>query len=426
MNSQGEKRQAGISFIMIMIFIDIFSIGIIIPVLPELVKEFAGGSTSLAGLYVGIIGAAYSLMQFLFAPVLGALSDRFGRRPVLLISMFGLGIDFLVQGFAPSITWLFIGRLFAGIMGASVSTANAYIADISTPKTRAQNFGLVGVMFGLGSIFGPALGGLLGSVHIRLPFFAAAGLAILNGLYGYFILPESLPVEKRSSFSLSKAHPFQTIAQLRSYPIIAGLAVAFVFSSLAHRGLENVWVLSTGYRYGWDEFDNGLTLGLVGVMAALVQGFLVKPAIAAWGERRTIEIGFLISTIAFLGYGLASQGWMVLCILVFGAFGGIAGPAIQCIIADQVDSSDQGKIQGALTSLISLTNIFAPLLFTAGLFSYFTSDRAVMKLPGAPFYVGAILLAIAFVIVVRVFVRFPKLETKAKTTQENEGEEDSN
>ena len=412
MNLQGEKRQAAIPFIMIMLFIDILSIGVIIPVLPELVKEFAGGSTSLAGVYVGVIGAAYSLMQFLFAPILGALSDRYGRRPVLLISMFGLGIDFLVLGFAPNITWLFFGRLFAGIMGASISTANAYIADISTAQTRARNFGLVGVMFGLGFIFGPALGGLLGSVHLRMPFFVAVGLAIINGLYGYFILPESLPMDQRSSFTISKANPFRTISRLRAYPVIAGLAIAFVFSSLAHRGLENVWVLATSYRYGWDEFDNGLTLGLVGVMAAVVQGLLLKPTIAAFGERKTIQLGLLISTITFAAYGLASQGWMVLCIIVFGSFGGIAGPAIQCLVAANVDSSDQGKVQGALTSLVSLTNIVAPLLFTAGLFSYFTSEKAVVQLPGAPFFLGAVFLAISYIIVVKVFARFPAKQSK--------------
>lgn len=407
MESTGEKRPAAMAFILLTLFIDILGIGIIIPVLPELIKQFAGGSTTMASIYVGIIAASYSLMQFLCAPILGALSDRYGRRPVILASLFGLGIDFLIQGFATSLVWLFIGRLFAGILGASFTTANAYIADVSTPETRARNFGLVGVMFGLGFICGPALGGLLGGIHLRLPFFVSAGLALINWLYGYFVLPESLPQEHRSSFTLAKANPFGTLRRLRGYPLVAGLAAAFVCMSLAQRGLENVWVLYTGFRYAWDEQTNGLMLGLVGLMATLVQGLLVRPVIRRFGERGTVMFGLGISAVAFLCYGAASQGWMIPCIIVFGSFGGVTGPAIQSIVADRVDPSDQGKIQGALTSLISLTNIVAPLFFTAGLFSYFTSESALFALPGAPFFVGSVLLALALVIARRVFQRIP-------------------
>jgi len=407
MESAGEKRPAAMAFILITLFIDILGIGIIIPVLPELIKQFAGGSTAMAGWYVGIIAAAYSLMQFIFAPILGALSDRFGRRPVILASLFGLGIDFLVQGFAPSILWLFVGRLLAGILGASFTTANAYIADVSTPETRARNFGLVGVMFGLGFICGPALGGLLGGIHLRLPFFVSAGLALVNWLYGFFVLPESLPAEHRSSFTLAKANPFGTLKRLRGYPMVAGLAAAFVCMSLAQRGLENVWVLYTGFRYEWGEQTNGLMLGLVGLMATLVQGLLVRPLIIRFGERGTVIFGLVISAIAFLCYGSAAYGWMVPCIIIFGSLGGVTGPAIQSIVAGSVDPSEQGKIQGALTSLMSLTNNIAPLFFTAGLFSYFTSEEALFELPGAPFFVGSILLVAALVIVRRVFARIP-------------------
>jgi DHA1 family tetracycline resistance protein-like MFS transporter len=324
---------------------------------------------------------------------------------VILASLFGLGIDFLVQGLAPNVGWLFVGRVIAGIMGASVTTVSAYIADVSTPEHRARNFGLIGVMFGLGFICGPALGGLLGSIHLRMPFFVSAGLALLNWLYGFFILPESLPVERRSPLVLSKANPLGTLQRLRAYPIVSGLAAAFVCMSLAQRGLENVWVLYTGFRYGWDERTNGLVLALVGLMAALVQGLLVRHVVRQLGERRTVVVGMAISTTAFLGYGLASQGWMVPFIIVFGSFGGLTGPAIQSIVAGSVDPSDQGKIQGALTSLMSLTNIVAPLLFTAGLFSYFTSEQAVFHLPGAPFFVGSALLLSALLIVRRVFQR---------------------
>jgi DHA1 family tetracycline resistance protein-like MFS transporter len=287
----------------------------------------------------------------------------------------------------------------AGIMGASFTTANAYIADVSTAADRARNFGLIGVMFGLGFIFGPALGGLLGGVHLRLPFFAAAGLALVNWLYGYFVLPESLAPEHRSELSWRKANAWGSM--------VAGLAVAFVLVALAQRGLENVWVLYTGHRYGWDERINGFTLAFVGVMTALVQGLLVRPAIARLGERRCIVVGLSFSTLALLGYGLATEGWMLLAIVVVGSLGGLAGPAIQGMVAGSVGPSDQGKVQGALTALVSLTAIVAPLVFTAGLFSYFTSEQAAFHLPGAPFFLGSILCLAALLWLVALFRRLP-------------------
>lgn len=404
-------RKAAIAFILVTLFIDILGIGIIVPVLPELVKEFVGGSTSLAGRYVGVIAASYATMQFFFAPILGALSDRFGRRPILLASLFGLGVDFLIQGFAPNIWWLFVGRVLAGIMGASFTTANAYIADISKPEDRARNFGLIGAMFGLGFIFGPAIGGMLGGISLRLPFFVSAGLALVNWLYGFFILPESLSPENRSAFSWRKANPWGSIRYLRTYPLVAGLAVAFVMTTLAHRGLENVWVLYTGYRYGWDERINGLTLALVGLMATLVQGLLVRPVIKRLGARRCVRYALVVLTFSMLGYGLASEGWMVLVIIVVGSLAGLSGPAIQSMVAGAVSVSDQGKVQGALTSLMSLTAIAAPLIFTAGLFSHFTSPNVPVHLPGAPFFLGALLCLGAFFWVVRLFRRIPAAES---------------
>lgn len=416
MNDNSAKRPAAMAFILITLFIDILGIGIVIPVLPALIKEFAAQRGFLdkfisgdpASFYVGIIGASYALMQFLFAPVLGALSDRFGRRPILLASLFGLGIDLIIQGLAPNIGWLFAGRLIAGIMGASITTAHAYIADISTADNRAQNFGLAGVMFGLGFIFGPALGGLLGEVNLRLPFFVSAALALVNWIYGYFVLPESLPLENRSPFELRRANPFGTLRLLREYPLVSGLSKAFVCQSLAQRGLENVWVLYTMFLFSWGEMKNGLVLGLVGVMAVIVQGGLVRPVIKRFGERRSVIFGLAVSTITFAGYGLATQEWMILLFIVFGAFAGITGPAIQSIVAGSVSPSDQGKIQGALASLVSLTNIVAPLLFTTGIFNYFTSLHSPIQLAGAPFLVGSILLFIALLIIDRVFRRLPE------------------
>ncbi len=393
------------AFILVTLVIDILGIGLIIPVLPELVKEFVGGDSALAGRYVGVIGASYALMQFFCAPILGALSDRFGRRPILLIALLGLGVDYVIIGFAPTIAWLFVGRIIAGVMGASITTANAYIADVSTPENRARNFGLMGVAFGVGFIFGPALGGLLGGIHLRLPFFVAAGLSLLNFLYGFFILPESLTPENRSGFSWRKAHPWGSIRNLKAYPVVAGLAVAFVFLSLAQRGLETVWVLFTSHKFGWDPRTNGLALALVGVMAALVQGLLVGPAVTHLGERRCVLLGLVVSTLSFAAYGLASRGWVLLAIIVFGSIGGIAGPAIQGMVAGAVSPSDQGKVQGALTSLTSATSIVAPLIFSAGLFSYFTSKDAIVELPGAPFLLGSVLILVALVLLVRLFRR---------------------
>ena len=395
------------AFILVTLFIDILGIGIIVPILPVLIREFLGGNNAQAAVYYGVIISTYATMQFLCAPVLGALSDRYGRRPVILVSLFGLGTDYLIQGWAPSIGWLFLGRIIAGIMGASIPTANAYIADVSTPQTRAQNFGFVGAAFGLGFIFGPVLGGLLGAISLRLPFFVAAGLALVNWLYGFFVLPESLAPEHRSTVSWRKMNPLASLRRLGTYPLVAGLAVAFLFATMAQRGLENVWILYTGFRYGWDLLTNGLTLGLVGVMAVLVQGLLIKPIVARIGERRSITLGLTVSTLAFLAYGLASQGWMVPVVIVFGALAGVALPTIQGLVAGTVLPSEQGKIHAAFTSLTSLTAIFSPLIFTAGLFSFFTSAAAPVILPGAPFFLGSLLFLVSLGLLVRLFRRLP-------------------
>ncbi len=397
------RRKAGVSFILAVILLDMLGVGLIIPILPELIEQFMGGDTSSAARMLGVIASCYAVAQFVFAPILGALSDRFGRRRVLLLSMFGLGVDYLIMGFAPTVAWLFVGRLVAGMMGASITTANAYIADISTPETRARNYGLINVAFGIGFMLGPSLGGLLGSVDLRLPFFVAAGLCLLNSIYGLFVLPESLAPENRSAFSLRNANPVSSLSNLRAYPLVASLAAAFVLLALAQRGLETCWVLYTGYRYGWNEIQNGLALTAVGVSAALVQGLLVRHAVAWLGERKAVLIGFGIGTLAFAGYGLASRGWILITVIVIGSLGGIAGPAVQGLIAGTVAPHDQGKVQGALTSLMSLSSIAAPLVFTAGLFSYFTSDAAPFELPGAPLLAGSILMAVAMLMLIRTF-----------------------
>ena len=412
-----EKRRAAVVFILITLFIDILGIGIIIPILPELIKEFSGGSTSEASRWVGLISMTYAVMQFVFAPILGSLSDRFGRRPVILLSLFGLGIDYVIMGMAPSLAWLFAGRVVAGIFGASFTTANAYIADVSNAETRARNFGFVGVAFGLGFITGPALGGLLGGIDLRLPFFVSAGLCLVNWLYGFFVLPESLAPENRSAMTLAKLNPLGSIGHLRSYPIVGGLAASFVCFGFAQRGLENVWVLYTGHRYGWDETANGLALALVGICAVIVQGMLVRPVVKWLGERRAIVFGLGMGVFSFTAYGLASQGWMLLVVIVVGSLGGVAGPAIQGLVAGSVSPSDQGRVQGALAALQSVTSIFAPLIYTAGLFAFFTSERAPFELPGAPFFLGALCILLGVVLVTRTFRRFPPEQPPA-TPQE--------
>jgi DHA1 family tetracycline resistance protein-like MFS transporter len=339
-------------------------------------------------------------MQFLFAPVLGALSDRFGRRPVLLVSLFGAGIDYLVMGLAPDLAWLFAARLIAGLTAANITVANAYIADISAPAERAKRYGLVGAAFGLGFIVAPAVGGLLGSIDLRLPFFAAAAVVLLNWLYGYFVLPESLPRERRRPFRLRQANPVGSVGRLRTYPGVAGLAVVVVVSNMAYLVLQSVWVLYTTLRFGWGPLENGLALTFLGVLTALVQGLGIRPLLDRLGERKAIVLGLVSSVASFTLYALVPLGWMMLPVMVVGSLGGIAGPALQGLISRSVSDAEQGSVQGALGSLGSLAAIVSPLLATA-LFAAFTGPTAPVYLPGAPFLFGALMLALAIGLALR-------------------------
>lgn len=395
-----QNRKAGMQFILITVLLDMIGIGLIIPVLPSLVTTMYGGDISDGSFIFGWFVASYALMQFVFAPILGKLSDQFGRRPIILISLFGAGLDYLFMAFAPNLKWLFVGRVISGITGANISAANAYIADVSTPEDRAKNFGLLGACFGVGFIIGPALGGLLGNYGFRLPFIVAACLNLLNWLYGFFVLPESHAEENRRAFDWKTANPFAALSQLGKYPVVLGLTATIALERLAHDTLPATWVLYTTYRFNWTARDNGLSLALVGIMFALVSGGLTGRIVGWLGERRAIIYGLMIGSITFAIYGLSTRGWMLYAGIIFGSIGGIAGPAIQSVITRMVSATEQGAVQGIIASIQSIVAILGPLMAT-NLFGYFTSAAAPVKLPGAAFLAASVLVAIAALMAIR-------------------------
>jgi MFS transporter, DHA1 family, tetracycline resistance protein len=385
-----NSKPAALGFIFVTLLIDVTGFGIIIPVVPDLITELIHGDLSLASTYGGWLMGAYAVMQFLFAPVLGNLSDRYGRRPVLLFSLFGFGVDYVFTAFAPSISWLFVGRIVAGITGASMTTAMAYIADVSPPEKRAQNFGLVGAAFGLGFIIGPVIGGLLGTFGTSMPFFVAAGLTFLNWIYGYFILPESLSKEHRRPFEWKRANPVGSLMQIKKYPALIGLISSFVLIYLAAHAVQSTWTYYNMEKFGWHKKEVGISLGIVGAMVALVQGVLIKKTIPVLGQAKSVYTGLVLYSIGMLLFGLATQGWMMYAFTVVYCLGGIAGPALQGIMSGQVPPTEQGELQGTLNSFISLTTIIGPLMMT-NLFAYFTNKNTPIRFPGAPFIAGAIL-----------------------------------
>lgn len=384
-------RRAAIAFIFVTVVIDVLAMGIVIPVLPRLVEAFEGGDTARAAETFGVFGTAWGLMQFIFMPLIGALSDRFGRRPVILISCFGLGIDFFVMALAPTLGWLFVGRIVSGITASGFATAFAYIADVTPPEKRAAGFGMVGAAFGLGFVIGPALGGTLGEIDPRLPFRVAGALAIVNACYGFFVLPESLPPEKRAAFSWKKANPVGSLVLLRSHPELSGLAVSHFLMQLAHVVLPSVTVLYMGYRYGWSALQVGLTLAAVGICSMIVQGGLVRPVVARMGERRALALGLFFGAVGFSWYGLASTGAWFLAGVPLMALWGFANPSLQALMTRRVSHSEQGQLQGANSSLTALAGIFGPSIFSQ-LFSSFIGPHAAAQVPGAPFLAAASML----------------------------------
>jgi MFS transporter, DHA1 family, tetracycline resistance protein len=392
------RRNAALIFIFVTVLIDVLSFGVIIPVLPHLVQDFVGGSIASAAYWVGIFGTVFAAIQFVSSPIQGALSDRFGRRPVILLSCLGLGLDFIFMALANSLPWLMIGRIISGIASASFTTANAYIADITPPDQRAKAFGMIGAAFGVGFIIGPLIGGFLGDLHLRLPFWFAAGLALLNFLYGWFVLPESLPKEKRATrFDWSHANPFGSVMLLKSYPQVFGLAAVVLLANLAHYIYPSVFVLFADYRYQWGPREVAWVLAMVGVCSVIVQAGLIGPLVKRMGERRALLFGLACGVIGFLIYGFAGLGWVFLIGIPISALWGVAGPATQALITRQVGADVQGRIQGALMSLVSLAGIVGPMLF-AGTFALFIGEHAPAKLPGAPWLLAAILLAGAWLV----------------------------
>ena len=401
-----RTQRAGLAFIIVTIFLDMLGLGIVFPILPQLIASFMNGNVSAAAQYYGYFIAVFAAMQFLFSPVLGALSDQYGRRPILLLSLLGAGLDYILLAFAPTLALLFVGRVIAGVTSASLTAANAYIADVSPPEKRAQNFGVVGAAFGLGFIIGPLLGGVFGAWGPRVPFMAAGLLTLLNWLYGFFVLPESLAPENRRPFSWRKANPLASLGALARYPVVLSLTATTICTNLAGLSLQSTWVLYTTYRFGWATFDVGLSLAVVGVMAVAVQAVLMRAILPRFGDRRILLFALVNSAIGFLLYGLATQGWMMYAILIGTSLSFLAQPAAQGLISNAVRPDEQGAVQGALTSVLSLTAVVGPLIATA-VFSYFTSPEQTLKLPGAAFFLGSALTFLGLILAVRTFARYP-------------------
>lgn len=396
------NRPAAIGFIFITLLIDVIGWGLIIPVMPKLISELKGIAVNEASSYGALLLSVYAITQFIFAPIIGNLSDRFGRRPVLLSSLIGFGIDYIFLALAPSYGWLFAGRIVAGITGASITTAAAYIADVSTIETRAKNFGMIGAAFGLGFIIGPALGGLLASFGTRAPFYAAACLCLLNALYGYFILPESLSKENRRPFSWKKANPFGSLQFLYKTPGIAGLSVCYFLIYLAAQAVQGNWNFFTIYRFGWTEGMVGISLAVVGVLVGVVQGGLTRVINPKLGDEKSIYLGLFLYAVGLILFGFANQGWMMFVFLIPYCLGGIAGPSLQSVMAGNISANEQGALQGALTGLMSITTIIGPLIMN-NLFQYFTTDKAPFYFPGISFILAGFFMLSSLVIAYKVF-----------------------
>jgi MFS transporter, DHA1 family, tetracycline resistance protein len=399
-----KSKQSGMGFIFITMLIDVMGWGLIIPVMADLIAELKHIPVNEASTYGAILLSVFAVMQFLFAPVIGNLSDKYGRRPILLISLLGFCVDYIVLALAPTYGWLFLGRVVAGLTGASFTTASAYIADISNNENRAKNFGMIGAAFGLGFVLGPALGGFLATWGIRAPFYAAAALCLLNFLYGYFLLPESLDKEHRRQFEWKRANPFGSLKFLVKHPEIGELAICFFLIYLGAQSVQGNWNFFTIYRFNWTEKMVGISLAIVGVLVGAVQAGLTRVINPRIGDEKSIYLGLSLYTVGLVLFAVATETWMMFAFLVPYCLGGICGPSLQSVIAAHVPSNQQGELQGALTSLMSVTTIIGPLIMNST-FSYFTSNRAPFHLPGVHFLIGAVCMLSSLILTYYVLSR---------------------
>jgi MFS transporter, DHA1 family, tetracycline resistance protein len=391
-----RRQRASVVFVLITLFIDVLGMGLVIPILPRLVQNLLGGEAAEASFVFGLLVSIYAVMQFFCAPVLGALSDRFGRRPVILLALAGLACDYVLLSMAPNIWWLVVGRIVAGACGATFTPAGAYIADVSPPEKRAANFGLLGVAFGLGFIAGPALGGFLGATSLRLPFVVCAALTFVNFLFGLLVMPESLRPENRRHINFGQMNPVGAVKAVWRYRGVAAMVPVFAAAQLAQQGMQTVWVPYTTYRFNWDVAGVGLSLAIVGLLFAFSQGVLVRPMVARFGERATLLGSLVVATLGMVLFGLASQGWMMYAVTALYCVGlGLLNPSVQGLMSRTVPANEQGLLQGAMTSVMTGAAILGPLL-ASGSFALFISPAAPVQLPGAPFFLGSALCACAF------------------------------
>ncbi|MGV6801791.1 MAG: TCR/Tet family MFS transporter [bacterium] len=414
-----RQSKNALGFLFITVLLDLIGIGIIIPVMPELLATLTGLSNSEVTIRGGYLLFVYAVMQFFMSPILGGISDRFGRRPVLLLSLLGYAFDFLLMAVAPTYWWLFLGRALAGAFAATHATANAYIADITPPEKRAANYGLLGAAFGIGFILGPIIGGILGEHNVRYPFFAASALAFLNVTYGFFFLPESLAVEKRRKFDLKRANPLGSFRQVAKHPIVLGVIFTFMLMQLAHNAFPSIWSYFAVEKFGWSPAPISWSLAFVGLVAAFTQGFLVRLMIPKLGERKAVWLGMSVSIIQFLGIAFYSpSGFWVYFWILMGAFGGFMMPAMQGLMSRATPPNAQGELQGAIASSMSITMLISPLFMT-GIFRHFTKEGGDIYFPGAPFFAGAILLSLAAIVFA---ITLSKVELQPKDSQADKSE----
>ncbi|WP_372370998.1 TCR/Tet family MFS transporter [Candidatus Uabimicrobium sp. HlEnr_7] len=395
-----HNKQA-LYFVFITVLLDAIGIGIIIPVMPKLIVELTGQGLSYAAIYGGWLLFIYSLMQFFCAPILGNLSDCYGRRPVLLFSLVSLSINYAIMSFAPNLYWLFLGRLFTGIAGATYGTAAAYVADVSSPKERAQNFGLIGAAFGVGFIVGPALGGILGEYGTRIPFYCSSVLALLVAIYGFFVAPETLTKERRRPFLWKRANPIGALLSMKQFPIVSGLLIVLFVAQIARDSYASIWTYYSIESFKWSESEIGYSLALVGILLALVQGKLIRVVIPKIGERKALLLGLFMAGCAFTGFAFARQTWVACLFIVVSSLGGFIDPSIRAIMSNQIDENQQGELQGAISSLVSFSAILSPIIMTQT-FSYFTGKDNIFYFPGAPFALAAILIICSMLILLKV------------------------